>query len=77
MPSFSYTAYNQAGAMVASGDFFTSNHLSVLDVEELVGDASFGTVLFDFTLSGSGWVSAKYSAFGRFSLELNAACRDE
>ena len=33
-------------------------------------------VTFDFTQSGGGWVSAKYSAFGLFSVELNSACRD-
>ncbi len=77
LPSFSYTAYNEAGTMVDSGDYFTSDHLSVLDIADLVAAETFGTVKFDFTNSEGGWVSAKYSAFGRFSLELDAACLDE
>ena len=43
----------------------------------ILAGESFGTVLFDFAGSEGGWVSARYSAFGRFSLELNAACLDE
>ena len=57
-------------------DFMTSKYISVLEVEELVAEESFGTVVFDFSRSGGGWVSAKYSAFGLFSVELNSACRD-
>ncbi len=75
-PSFSFTACDEAGTTVASGDVSTSDYLSVLDIGELVGGTDFGTVLFDFSSSGGGWASAKYSAFGRFSVELNAACRD-
>ncbi len=74
--SYSYRAYNEAGAMVASGGVSTSDYLSVLDASELGIEESFGTLLFDFLSSGGGWVSAKYSAFGRFSVEINAACRD-
>ena len=76
LPSFSYTAYDQAGTVAVDGDFETSNYLSVLDVGELGGKSS-GTVVFDFSSSGGGWVSAKYSAFGKFSVELRSACRDE
>ncbi len=74
--SYSYTAYDEAGQMVTSDEVATASHLSVLDVGELVAGESFGTVLFDFTAAGGGWVSARYSAFGRFSLELEGACRD-
>ena len=73
--SFTYTAYDQSGAMVAQEDYFTSDHLNVLDIGDLVTGESFGTVLFDFTSSAGGFATAKYSAFGRFSVELNAACR--
>jgi|GEM_PF-836405 len=76
LSSFSYTAYNEAGQMLATRDFLTSSHLLVLSIDDLIAGASFGTILFDFTNSGGGWVSGEYSAFGRFSLELNAACRD-
>lgn len=77
LTSFTYVAYNQDGETVGSGELSTSDHFNVIDVSELVVDESFGTVLFDFSASGGGWVSARYSAFGRFSVELNAACRDE
>ncbi len=76
VPSFSYTAYAESGTMVASGEVSTADYLSVLDVGELVVGYNFGTMIFDFSASGGGWASAKYSAFGRFSVELNAACRD-
>jgi hypothetical protein len=76
VPSFSYTAYDEAGTVLAVGDFVTSKHLVRLDIGELVAGENFGTVDFDFASSGGGWVCAKYSAFGRFSVELNAACRD-
>ncbi len=76
VPSFSYTAYAEDGTVVASGEVSTSDYLSVLDIGELVPGNNFGTVWFDFSSSGGGWVSARYSAFGRFSVELNAACRD-
>ncbi len=75
-PSFSYVAYSQAGAMVASGGYFTDQNLLVLDISDLVASESFGAILFDFRASRSGWVSARYSAFGRFSLELNGVCVD-
>ena len=75
-PSFSYTAYDETGEIVAEGDFLTSAYVSVLDIGELVAGENFGTVYFDFSASGGGWVSAKYSAFGRFSVELSSACRD-
>ena len=76
VPSFSYTAYDQAGTQVAQGDIFTPSYLLMLDIGALVATEHFGTIYFDFSSSGGGWVCAKYSAFGRFSIELNAACRD-
>ena len=75
--SFSYEVYNQAGDSIASGEYFTAEHLSVVPVLDLVpGGQEFGTVVFDFAASSGGWASAKYSAFGKFSVELNSACRD-
>ena len=76
LSSFSYTAYNEAGEMIAGDDFFTSDHLTTIDVPALGITNSFGTVVFDFTNSGGGFASAKYSAFGVYSVELNSACRD-
>ncbi len=75
-PSFTYTAYDQQGVELFSDSYSTSDHLTSIDVTELGFNDPFGTVVFDFTNSGSGWVSAKYSAFGLFSVELNSACRD-
>lgn len=74
-PSFSYTAYNQAGTMLVADDFFTSDHLTALDVGDLVPSQSFGTLVFDFSNAAGGFVTAEYSAFGRFSVELNGACK--
>lgn len=75
--SFTYTAYDEPGAMIEQGEFFTSAHLNVIDIGDLVTGENFGTVLFDFTNSAGGFATAEYSAFGRFSLELNAACRSQ
>jgi hypothetical protein len=76
-PSFTYTVYNQAGVEIASGDYFTNTHLNAIDAEELAGMGNrFGTVVFDFSKAGGGAVTAKYSAFGRYSVEVNGACRD-
>jgi len=75
-PAFSFTAYGQPGQIVSSGNYFTSDNLVFLDVTDLVPSENFGTLVFDFTNSNGGWASAKYSAFGRFSVELNSACRD-
>ncbi len=73
-PSFSYTAYSEAGVVIAEDEFFTSDHLTAIDVEDLVPGQRFGTLVFDFANAGGGLVTAAYSAFGRFSVELNGAC---
>jgi hypothetical protein len=76
-PSFTYTVYNQAGVELGSGEYFTNTHLNAVDVEDLAGMGNrFGTVVFDFSKAGGGLVTGKYSAFGRFSVEMNGACRD-
>ena len=72
--ALAYTAYADDGSIVDQGDFISSNNLLVIDQEELVPGQGFGTLVLDFGPSGSGWASAEYSAFGRFSLELNSAC---
>lgn len=76
-PSFSYTVYNQAGALLNTGDFFTNTHLNVLDAQELAGMGNrFGTLVFDFSKAGGGVLTGSYSAFGLYSVELDGACRD-
>ncbi len=76
LPSSTYTSYAESGDMIAQGEYFTSDHLSVIEVTELGIADPFGTVLFDFSSSGGGFVSARYSAFGLYSVELGSACRD-
>ncbi len=75
MPSFSYVAYSEAGAVIVADEVFTADHLLVFDVGDLVPGGRFGSLVFDFTGAGSGHVTGEYSAFGRFSVELDGACR--
>ena len=76
-PTLTYQAYSQDGEVLDTGEYFTDQHLNVLPIEDLVsGGQRFGSVRFDFTNAGGGWVGARYSAFGRFSVELNGECRD-
>lgn len=74
--SFTYKAYDFPGNLTYSGVYFTSDHLTVITAAELGISQVFGTVLFDFSDSFGGWVSSRYSAFDRFSVEIPAACRD-
>ncbi len=76
-PSFDFTAYDEAGNLLTQGSFFTADHLTVFDLAFLGITESFGTLVFDFTDSGGGWVGGRYSAFGRFSVDLDSACRDQ
>lgn len=76
-PSLTYQILDQSGQVVKEDELFTDAHLNRVDVDDLVpGGQRFGTIVFDFSPSGTGWVSARYSAFGRFSVEMNGACRD-
>ena len=76
LPSFTYHAYMENGDLIVQDELFTSDHLTTIDVVDLGIAPAFGTVIFDFSNSGGGFVSAKYSAFGLFSVELSSACRD-
>ena len=76
LPSFTYSAYMENGDLIVQDEVFTSDHLTTIDVADLGIAPAFGTVVFDFANSEGGFVSAKYSAFGLFSVELNSACRD-
>jgi hypothetical protein len=71
--SFSYTAYNESGAMVGSGNFFTEAHLVLVDRSEFA-PVSFGVLEVDFGNALGGQISATYSAFGRFSVGLSGEC---
>ncbi len=75
--SFSYTAYDEAGTMIAGDAVFASDHLVSIAVDELVSPQRFGTLVFDFSNAGGDLVTAEYSAFGRFSVELGGGCGAE
>ena len=75
--SFTYTAYLENGTEIEAGSYYTNTHLNLIDAAELTGPGNpFGTVVFDFSNAGGGLAIGKYSAFGRFSVEFQGACRD-
>lgn len=73
--TFTYSAYSESGEVLVERESFTaSSHLLILDLAELVTGANFGTLVFDFSTVGGGSVTAKYEAFGRFSVSMPGAC---
>ena len=72
-PSFSYNAYNQSGALVGSGNFFAEEHFMLVD-RSVFATQSFGVLDVDFGNAVGGHVSATFSAFGRFSVDLSGEC---
>lgn len=72
-PSFTYTAYDESGAVVGNGDFFADEHLVFIDRAQLTGQA-FGVLDVDFGNALGGSISAAFSAFGRFSVGLAGEC---
>lgn len=74
--AFNVTIFNEAGVEVGRRSVFHRFHTRQLAIEELTSSLSFGTLVFDFSPSGSGVVTGSYSAFGRFSTEVLGACRD-
>lgn len=73
IPSFSYTAFDQTGAIVGSGDFFADEHLVFIDRADLASQP-FGVLDLDFGNAVGGSITANYSAFGRFSVGLAGEC---
>lgn len=71
-PTASFTVYNEGGAVLDSGDIVTSDAVLVLDSTELTA-IKFGILDVEFA-AGGGALSVEYSAFGRFSVAMNAAC---
>ena len=72
--SYTFQAFDESGAEVASGERMTSEHFHRFPVSDLVGAGNrFGTLVFDFP--DGGWVSARYQAFGLFSVEIAGDCR--
>ncbi len=72
-PSFSYNAYNQSGALVGSGNFFAEEHFILVD-RSVFASQSFGVLDVDFGNAVGGHISATFSAFGRFSVDLGGEC---
>ncbi|MEM8996112.1 MAG: hypothetical protein AAGF23_15095, partial [Acidobacteriota bacterium] len=71
------TVLDEAGNLVGERSVpRNSANVRRLAIEELDDTLDFGTLIFDFTPSGGGVVTGRYSAFGRFSTEVNGACRD-
>ena len=76
LPVWIVCAYDEAGTMVAEGELFSTSHLNFFEIGDFVDSTRFGSLVFDFEGSRAGWVGARYSAFGRFSVEVESACRD-
>ena len=72
-PSIVVSVVGEDGAAFASTDVYTDQNTLPLAASDFTG-LGFGTLIFDFTSSGGGWVYAAYSAFERFSVGLNSAC---
>lgn len=74
--AFNVTIYDELGNVRGQRAVVQSSHTRQLAIEELISNLAFGTLVFDFSRSGSGVVTGSYSAFGRFSTEVQGACRD-
>lgn len=71
-PTATLTVYNEAGQMTESRQVFTDDSVLTLQVEDLV-TTRFGMMRIELT-GGTGAATVEYSAFGRFSIALNATC---
>lgn len=72
--SFTVTPVTEDGSTLAPRDVFTDDAMLKLPAAFFTG-LDFGTLVFDFSNSSGGYVFAKYSAEGKFSVGLNSACR--
>lgn len=71
-PTATLAVYNEAGQMTETKQVFTDDSVLTLQVEDLV-TTRFGMMTIGFT-EGYGAATVEYSAFGRFSVALNATC---
>ncbi len=71
-PTATLTVYNEAGQMLETQQIFTDDSVLTLTLGDLVM-TRFGMMTIDFT-AGTGAASVEYSAFGRFSVAMNATC---
>lgn len=69
------TSFDEAGNQLAQVNVTDRSQVQRIPITNLVANQSFGTLVFDFGPSQGGVVTARYSAFGRFSTELRGACR--
>ncbi len=78
LPSFAYSAYMENGDLIVQDEFFTSDHLTTIDVVDLGIDPAFGTVVFDFSSSGgdSSAPSTRLSACSPSSWARRVAIED-
>ncbi len=71
-PTASFSVYDEAGTLLDDGMLFIDQAIEALDATELT-EVQFGVLVIDF-LTGGGAMSVEYSAFGRFSVSMNANC---
>ena len=71
-PTASFTVYDEDGNFIESGVLLLEQSQTYLDVSELT-ETEFGILDIDF-LAGVGALGGEYSAFGRFSVSMNANC---
>lgn len=74
-PSFTVSARGEDGAAFATQSYFADQNVVDLTAADF-STLSFGSLVFDFSASGGGFVYAEYSADGKFSVGLNFTCRD-
>ena len=72
-PSVTVTPIGEDGAVFASKNIFTDQTSFEVQASEFTAE-QFGTLVFNFSNSQSGWVYAEYSADGLFSVGLNSTC---
>jgi hypothetical protein len=72
-PTFSVVPLSEDGAIGPQIDVYTDDFLVQLTAADLSPFGA-GNLTFDFTNASGGFVSAVYSAEGRFSVGINGAC---
>lgn len=73
-PTATFTVYSEAGATIDSGMLIADEAVEIFDTSELTA-SRFGTLVVEL-LAGKGAMSVEYSAFGKFSVAMNAICVD-
>jgi hypothetical protein len=72
IPTATLTVYNEAGQMLETHQVFTDDTVVYLDLGGLL-TTRFGMVMIEFS-EGLGAALVEYTAFGRFSVAMNATC---